>query len=161
KGLPREHAQLGYRIYAPPAQPVRDVISGDTMQWTDDGERQFGRISLTVPAAAVLNCVATYKGLAQAHYWITDPANSHNPRRAAYEAFEPKLEGPRAAFDNASQRGQDARQLEPAFAMLLWLLGFNVVHLGLPRVRDAADILATTPAGNFAVVECTTGLLKA
>jgi hypothetical protein len=44
----------------------------------------------------------------------------------------------------------------------LWLLGFSVAQLGgTPRTQDAADIIATTPNGHFAVIECTTGLLKA
>jgi hypothetical protein len=42
------------------------------------------------------------------------------------------------------------------------MLGFNPIHLGaLPRMSDAADLLVTTPQGHFAVVECTTGVLKA
>jgi hypothetical protein len=109
----------------------------------------------------VINCTLTYDGIAQAHYWLVDPENSQNPRRAAYEAFDPKLEGLQASIEKASVRGQDARQFESAVAVLLWLLGFNVVHLALPRTRDAADVLAATPIGHLAVVECTTGLLKA
>jgi hypothetical protein len=51
--------------------------------------------------------------------------------------------------------------LEPAIAWLLWMLGFSVAHLSGPKSRDAADLLADTPSGHFAIVECTTGLLKA
>jgi hypothetical protein len=42
------------------------------------------------------------------------------------------------------------------------MLGFSVAHLGsTPRTQDAVDLIATTPNGHFAVIECTTGLLKA
>jgi hypothetical protein len=42
------------------------------------------------------------------------------------------------------------------------MLGFSVLHLGsTTRMQDAADLLATTPSGHMAVIECTTGLLKA
>jgi hypothetical protein len=41
------------------------------------------------------------------------------------------------------------------------MLGFSVAHLNTRRTRDAADLLVTTPMGHFAIVECTTGLLKA
>ena len=42
------------------------------------------------------------------------------------------------------------------------MLGFSVVHLrSTTRMQDAADLLATTPSGHIAVIECTTGLLKA
>jgi hypothetical protein len=51
--------------------------------------------------------------------------------------------------------------MESVVAWLLWMLGFSVAHLNTRRTRDAADLLVTSPAGHFAVVECTTGLLKA
>jgi hypothetical protein len=115
-----------------------------------------------VQCAAVVNCVVSYEGIAQSHLWVGDPEKAQNPRRAAYETFDPKLENLKAAIANASVRGQDARQLEPAVAWLIWMLGFSVAHLGgTPKTRDAADLLAVTPAGHFAVIECTTGLLKA
>jgi hypothetical protein len=42
------------------------------------------------------------------------------------------------------------------------MLGFSVAHLGATdKTQDAADLIVTTPTGHFAVVECTTGLLKA
>jgi len=42
------------------------------------------------------------------------------------------------------------------------MLGFGVAHLGATtRTQDFADIILTTPTGNVAVVECTTGLLRA
>ena len=161
KGLSPDRVSLGYRVYMANTHPQRGTVSVDDMEWSDEGQVQLGRTTLDVPAAAVLNCTTSYDGIAQNHYWLADPEKSQNPRRAAYEAFDPKLENLRAAIDNASVRGQDARQLEPAVAMLLWMLGFNIAHLALPRARDAADVLAATPGGHFAVVECTTGLLKA
>jgi hypothetical protein len=45
---------------------------------------------------------------------------------------------------------------------LLWLLGFSVSQVGnTSRTADAVDIVATTPSGNFVLVECTIGLLRA
>jgi len=42
------------------------------------------------------------------------------------------------------------------------MLGFSVAHLGgTSRTQDPPDLVATTPKGDFAVIECTTGLLKA
>lgn len=131
------------------------------MTWVNEDQVQIARMTLDVPAAAVINCTAIYDGIAQGYYWLVDPENSQNPRRAAYEVFDPKLESLSATIENASARGQDARQLEPAVAVLLWLLGFSIAHLALPRVRDAADVLAITPGGHLAIIECTTGLLKA
>lgn len=162
KHLKKSKTMLGYRVFAPGTNTVRGVLAGDQLHWTEDGPSLKGRTEIEVAAAAVVNCVVSYNGLAQSHQWIGDPERTQNSRRAVYETFDPKLENLKAAIANASIRGQDARQLEPAVAWLLWLLGFSVTHLGgTPRTRDAVDIIATTPAGHFAVVECTTGLLKA
>jgi hypothetical protein len=104
----------------------------------------------------------SYEGVAQSHLWIGDPAHSQNPRRAVYEVFDPQLQSLQAFLLGAYARGQERRNLEAAVAWLLWMLGFNVAHLGaMPKTQEAADLLATTPTGHFAVVECTTGLLKA
>ena len=72
-----------------------------------------------------------------------------------------RLENLRAIIANAQGRGEEARDMESVVAWLLWMLGFSVAHLNTRRTRDAADLLVTSPAGHFAVVECTTGLLKA
>jgi hypothetical protein len=162
KGLAPARARLGYRVYAPGTPTTRQVVSGEAMHWTEDTSFRRGQATVTVPYAAVVNCVVSYDDIAQAHQWLGDPDRVQNPRRAVYETFDPKLETLRAAIVNAPARGQDARQLEPAVAWLVWMLGFSVVHLGgTPRTRDAADLIAASPSGNFAVVECTTGLLKA
>jgi hypothetical protein len=162
KGLAPKRAKIGYRIYVPGTPTRRGVVSGEAIQWSDDGSIRRGQTTVQVPNAAVVNCVASYDGIAQSHLWVGDPEKAQNSRRAVYETFDRKLESLKAAIANASVRGQDARQLEPAVAWLVWMLGFSVAHLGgTPKIRDAADLLAATPAGHFAVIECTTGLLKA
>jgi hypothetical protein len=78
-----------------------------------------------------------------------------------YETIDPQLQTIQL-FIAGQGRGQDARNLEAAVAWLLWMLGFSIAHLGaMPKTQDAADLLMATPMGHFAVVECTTGLLKA
>ena len=63
----------------------------------------------------------------------------------------------------ALRKGDEARDFEAAIAWLFWMLGFSVVQLGHTKRSNqaAADVILTSPSGNFAVVECTTGLLKA
>ncbi|ARQ02572.1 hypothetical protein [Pseudorhodoplanes sinuspersici] len=161
-GLDSEKVKLGYRVYNPALPTERKTVEGASMVWTNDGALKRGRTEVQVPPAAVINCVVSYDGCALHHQWVGDPERSQNSRRAVYEAFDPKLEALEGMIRNASMRGQDARQLEPAVAWIMWMLGFSVVHLGgMPRTRDAADLIAVSPAGHFLVVECTTGLLKA
>lgn len=43
-----------------------------------------------------------------------------------------------------------------------WAMGFSAASFGThPKTRDAFDVIATTPRGDFLVVECTLGLLRA
>ena len=161
KGLLPERAKLGYRIYVPGMPTRRGIVPGEKMQWSEEAANQHGQATVQVPNAAVINCTASYDGIAQSHLWVGDPEKTQNPRRTVYETFDPKLNNLKAAITNASVRGQDARQLEPAVAALVWMLGYSVVHLGgIPKTSDAADLLAVTPAGHFAVIECTIGILK-
>jgi hypothetical protein len=162
RGLKPKNVRLGYRFFTPGTRAVRGDIAGEAIKWTEDGQMRRGQAIITVPEAAAINCAVSYKEIAQQHQWLIDPDKVQNARRAVYETADPKLENLKAMIANASARGQDARQLEAAVSWLLWMMGFNGVHLGaMPKSRDAADLLACTPAGHFAVVECTTGILKA
>jgi hypothetical protein len=160
--LPTDRAAVTYRTYVLGAVTARSTISGSSMDWTEGEGFRRGQFVLEVAAASVLNCTVSYDGIAQSHWWISDPTRAQNARRAVYEVFDPKLQNLQAIIANAQARGQDARNLEAAVAWLLWMLGFSAAHLGaMPKSQDAADLLMTTPTGHFAVIECTTGLLKA
>ena len=59
-------------------------------------------------------------------------------------------------------KGTAAADFEVAIAWLLWALGFSVASFGThPKTKDTFDVIATTPRGDFLVVECTLGLLRA
>jgi hypothetical protein len=160
KGLSPELVKLGYRFPGP--TPTRASIIGQNMEWTEGDNHQRGIALLPVPDTSLVNCTVTYNEVAQNHWWLGDPARLQNPRRAVHEAFDNKLEVLEGILTKALRRGEDARNLETGVGWLLWMLGFSVAQLGgLPRTQDAADLIATTPSGHFAVIECTTGLLRA
>jgi hypothetical protein len=161
-GLPTDRAAVSFRSYGPGAKTERGIVHGASMQWTDDETLQLRRGVATIEVAnsGPLNCTVSFDGIAQNHWWLTDPTRVPNARRAVYETIDPQLQSIQAFI--AGGRAQDARNLEAAVAWLLWMLGFSVAHLGaMPKTQDAADLLMTTPMGHFAVIECTTGLLKA
>ncbi|WP_157961944.1 hypothetical protein [Acuticoccus kandeliae] len=84
-----------------------------------------------------------------------------NPRRAIYEIADDGLLTLQNFLSKSSGKG-NARDLEFGVAWLLWMLGFSVAHLGgTSLTQDAVDIVAAAPSGNLAIIECTTGLLKA
>ncbi|MCF1433675.1 hypothetical protein GOZ97_16055 [Agrobacterium vitis] len=139
----------------------RDVVSGESMKWEvgTDGMRR-GSTKIQVPRAAVVQAYASYSGIVYHQGWIADPSMAQNPRRASYEAFDRELAS--IADFLAKQPGKgNARDLESGVAWLLWMLGFSVTNLGqTPKLQEAPDLIATTPQGHFAVIECTTGPLK-
>lgn len=66
------------------------------------------------------------------------------------------------ARESFGHSAYDARDLEFGVSWLLWMHGFSPATFGPnKRTQDAPDLLATSPNGNFLVVECTTGGLKA
>lgn len=151
---------LAYRVISG-SVVERGRVSGETLDWAlaSDGVSR-GSTKIRVPSAAVVQAYASYCGMVIHHGWIADPTMAQNPRRASYEAFDPKLGG--LADLLAKQPGKgNARDLESGIAWLLWMLGFSVAHLGqMPKLQEAPDLLATTPEEHFAVVGCTTGPLK-
>lgn len=161
-GLSQEKCRLGYRVFHQGRVVTRASIDGTMMRWEPQENFLRGSTEIDVPDGAVLGCTATYDGYAQHQGWITDPSTVQNPYRAVYEAFDNQVTILRDFLENSQGKGRDARDLEAGVAWLLWMLGFGVAHLGgTAKTQDAPDLVATTPNRNFAVIECTTGLLKA
>jgi hypothetical protein len=159
--LPTNRAALGYRVFSQGRVVARSRIDASEMHWTQESDFQRGVAEIEVPQGAVLHCVAIYDRVAQQFGWLSDPTTVQNARRTVYEAFDSKLETLKDIVTTTQGRGLEARDLESAVAWLLWMLGFSVAHLGgTRRTQDAVDLVAVAPNGSFAVIECTTGLLK-
>jgi hypothetical protein len=160
--LDSKKCSLGYRVFQQGKVVKRAMVDGTQMHWESRPHILRGSADIEIPAGAVMQCFATYDGYTQHQGWITDPSTVQNPNRAVYEAFDSQLAILRDFLENSQGKGRDARDLEAGIAWLLWMLGFSVAHLGgTAKTQDAPDLVATTPRGNFVVIECTTGLLKA
>lgn len=160
KGLDKKISSIGYRVLSNNVVVSRSTIPGTALKWSDDDDTHVGEAYIDVPSAAVIHAIARYDGVAYQHWWFADINHSQNPRRASFEVADPNLQILASFFENRSMK--HARDLEFATSWLLWILGFSVAHLGAnQRMSDAADLIVTTPEGHFAVVECTTGQLKA
>jgi len=163
RALDFEQVTVGFRVFSQGRIVERSSISGEKLNW-EEGTADLKRAthSLQLPTGAVVNAIVSYDGIAQSHSWISDPETVQNPRRAAYEAFDPQLVVMRELVEKAKGKGQQAKDFEAIVSWLFWMLGFSVTQLGnTARTTDAADIIAITPLGKFAIVECTTGLLGA
>ena len=139
------------------------MFAGEALAWTEGANFDSGEVALDIPAGAFLDCTVSYEGVAQHFWFLFDPSKVQNPRRAAYQVADKNVELLKKIIAEAVRKGDEARDFEAAIAWLFWMLGFSVVQLGHTKRSNqaAADVILTSPSGNFAVVECTTGLLKA
>lgn len=121
---------------------------------------QRGLATLAVPRSAIVQCFAGYDGRAQAYGWIVGPSNHQNARRVAYEGFDKDLAKLKDGLLEAPGPAHKSPQatFEAAVSCLLWIRGYGVSLLN--TIEEGPDVLATTPGGNFLVVECTMGILK-
>ncbi len=160
-GLLPEKFSFGYRLMEQGRVTKRAQVTGSAFKWRVGGDVQIGSIEFQVPRAALLYCTAIYDGVAQQFYWVYDPTTFQSVRRAAYEAFDPNLSTLNDIFAKSLNRAE-SRNFESAVSWLFWMLGFAPAQIGgTSRTSDAADLVVCTPSGHFAVIECTTGLLKA
>lgn len=161
RGLPINEVQLSIVAIKIGEQAVRKTFAASELTWEQDGEIQLGTACWTVPHGRAIQSIAVFRGVAFHYWWIIDPLQIPNTRKAVFEVVDSDLAILRDFLVASGPKGT-ARDLESAVAWLLWMLGFAVAHLGTnTRTQDAVDILATTPNGNFALVECTTGVISA
>jgi hypothetical protein len=154
-------ASLGYREISP-GKVVRGSLTGSQFQWKQTDDMQIGTFDLKVTKAAILHCYALYNKVAQTHWYIIDPTTSQNTQRVIFESFDTGLAILNEFLGRSRTKGRDARDLEAGVAWLFWMLGFSTVQLGsTARTQDFSDVVLITPQGHIAIVECTTGLLRA
>ena len=162
RDLDPSKVSLGYAVLSNGSVVTRSQIGGDSLDWREDGNLIRGQTEIEVPNAAIVHCFAGYAGKAQHYGYIVDPDNHQNARRSAYELFDRNLDHLREILNRPAGKGARSDDFESAISWLLWILGFSSATLGLtPLLKEAPDIIATTPNGRYAVVECTMGLLKA
>lgn len=161
--LDRAQAKLGFRIVHQGRVVQRGAIRGADLTWSDRDFAVVGVGSIEVPAGSVVQCIASYAGEAHHVQWRADPATFLNPRAAILSLIDPSGSLTQAYLrPETPVRGKAADDFEAAIAWLLWALGFSVASFGThPKTRDTFDVIATTPHGDFLVVECTLGLLRA
>lgn len=159
-GLSPEKASLGFRIARQGTTLERSRIRGAELKWETVDNIQLGRYDIPVPEGAIVQCFANFDNLTHHFYWIVDDKVSQNTRRSVYEIFDEGLKALEEFLEKGPGKG-NARDLEAGVAWLLWMLGFSVIHLGgSPKTQNAADLVAVSPGGNYAVIECTTGTLR-
>ncbi|WP_211622670.1 hypothetical protein [Paraburkholderia domus] len=157
-GIDRDSAKLGYRVLAADGKIVtRKSMAGQELTWHAFETGLVGEVSVAVPTGAIVQCFASYEGKSLHQDWIVDPAVVANTRRVAHETFDDGLSGVKKYLFDPKQLKQNAKQFEWGVANLFYMLGFAVNPMVGPLTEDGPDVLATTPSGDFLVIECTTG----
>lgn len=156
-------AKLGFRVMHHGNVVRRGAIRGPELTWRERGLGLIGNGEIEVPAGSVLQCIASYAGDAHHVQWRADPSVFMNPRAAILSLVDPSNSLIKSYLTpDLPPRGKAADDFESAISWLLWTLGFSVASFGMhSKTRDSFDVIATTPRGDFLVVECTLGLLRA
>ena len=105
-----------------------------------------------------MDCAASCSDTTGHQAWVIDRASVQYPRRAAFETNDADLETMRELLTDGNEK--NARGFEAAVSWLLWMLGFNPVHLRDSKRHEEAPDLIVDCEGQFAIVECTIGQLK-
>ena len=161
--LDRTKAKLGFRVVHQGKVVQRGAIQGTDLAWSKHEIALVGTGEIEVPACSIVQCIASYAGEAHHIQWRADPATFLNPRAAILSLVDPSSSVIEACLHpDVPPRGKAADDFEAVIAWLLWALGFSIASFGThPKTRDSFDVIATTPRGDFLVVECTLGLLRA
>ncbi len=161
--LDRTKAKLGFRVIHQGQVVTRGAIRGSDLAWGDRDFAVVGKGEIDVPAGSILQCIASYADEAHHVQWRADPTTFLNPRAAILSLVDPSNSVMQAGLrPDVPPRGKAADDFEVAIAWLLWALGFSVASFGThSKMRETFDAVATTPRGDFLVVECTVGLLRA
>jgi|CXWL01.1.fsa_nt_gi hypothetical protein len=158
EGLDPSLVKLGYKV-ATKGLPNRAFVTGDKLSWKKEGFFQDGTVCIALEDVPVLQAFVSYAGLAVHQWWVTDPNKAFNIRKAAYEPYDNKLEVIRKFL--AALGNNKSEDFETGIALLLYLLGFSIAHMGTTKLlSEGPDILASAPSGNILILECTIGLLN-
>ena len=162
-GLDRSKVRLGYRVLNKRVVQKRGSLDGKELVWRAEGVAEIGSKTLDISAGSVVQCIASYGGEAHQVAWRGDPNFFQNPRAAVLSTVDPGLTLLSGYLNpDQSLRNSASKDFEDAVSWLLWGFGFSTICFGQnSKTRDAPDIVAVSPRGDFLVVECTLGLLKA
>lgn len=161
--LNKSKAHIGYRVINNGNVVLRDITIGEKLIWVDEIDVSIGTMEIKVPIGSFIQCFACYEGQAHQSQWILDPEIFQNPRFSVISFVDSTGQLLRNyLFPDLPPKNKAADDFEAAISWTIWALGFAPANFGLNnKTRDAFDTVAVTPNGNFVIIECTLGLLRA
>jgi hypothetical protein len=159
KTLDVSKLKIGVRVFAKDHEVIRASIKGNLFEWHDENDYLVGKCSIQVGDAPVLEAYLSYAEVPIDQSSVSDPTKHLNPRHAINQLFDPKNDRLPLLLSNPG--GDREKSFEGGVSTLLTLLGFSVSNYGrIPKFQEGPDIIAMTPSGHVAIVECTVGLLN-
>jgi hypothetical protein len=159
KALDTRKLKIGFRIFEKNHEIKRGNVIGSSLAWRVENDLKLGKCEVDTGDAPILEAYLSYDGIPLDQSSISDPKKHLNPRYAIHQLIDPEIEYlSKLLFEpKGSQR---ADNFEGAVSTLLALLGFSTSSYGvLPMLKDGFDIVAITPSGHIAIVECTVDIL--
>lgn len=157
KGTNTSLVSVGIRTVGGAAKQRRLKVRSNQITWKEADKLLEGEFAIGVADCPTVQCFLSFAGQSIQQRWILDPSRLLNPRHAMHAAYD----GDHVVLRRLLFEGKksDSREFEDGVAMVLGMLGFSVTQHGRSqKLSDAPDIMAITPQGHVAIVECTVGL---
>lgn len=154
-GIDTNKTKLGFKVFDKNnIVEERFSITGEKVNWTKNEGLLTGNYSFKIKDINLIQAFVSYDNVALHSWYVTDPQKQMNHRYLIHSLFDKNLDIlKRLLFE-------ERNNFEYGIALLLNILGFSVSHHGkIRKLQDGPDIIALTPKGNIAVIECTVGLL--
>lgn len=159
KTLDVRKLKMGVRAFAKNRDIIRASIKGSQFEWREERDYMVGKCEVQAGDAPVLEAYLSYDGVPLDQSSVSDPTKHLNPRFAIHRLFDPGND--RLPWMLLDAQKDKAQVFEGAVSTLLTLIGFSVTNYGrFPKLQEGPDIIAITPSGGVAIVECTIGLLS-
>lgn len=156
--LAKSKVRLGYKVFQGVVVEHRESIEGTKLKWKKANNINIGILRLKIRDASLVQAFISYAGIALHQWWVSNPNKRLNPRLAIHQIFDDDLELLKKMLLRPDV--DKPYVFEQAVSMLLNLLGYSVSNYGrIPKLQKGPDVIAISPAGNIAVVECTIGLI--
>lgn len=161
--IDRDRLRVGLKIYRDAAAGRAGTIDRRVFSLADarSGRLSEARVSLElekqVGPARWIQAFLSLDSSALHEWYVTDPARGLNLRHVLHRSVDPSLENLKHLLFET--RSSQAENFEQGVALLLNMLGFaTALHGQAYGFKEGVDIVAQTPSGRVALVECTTGL---
>ncbi len=143
-------SRVDLAVRAVPGQGLasRQQVASSIVWGEPEGYLRTGKASISLPNSDSVLAMLSLNAFDVRRHWVVDPPKARNARFLAINQFDVDLRKLKEALLDASE----SRKFEQAVGALLYMLGFSTAA---PIESDAPDLVATTPAGQSVIVECT------